>query len=114
MYSSFLGALFSSLCCRRDLGNSLSAIYVFLGSSSVGETSIHAYRSCNLRVYLGQVYEGLIEVFDSLGRVLGRLVTNITNATMREELDVGNGELGEVLAHIVLCELWWQPTHKYA
>lgn len=33
---------------------------------------------------------------------------------MREELDVGDRELSEVLAHVVLGELGRQPTHKDA
>lgn len=114
MYSSFLGALFSSRCCRRDLGSSLSAIYTLLDPSPMIIPDGDAYWARNFCVDLGEVDKGLVEVLDSFGSVLRRLVADIANAAMREELDIRDGEPGEVLAHIVLCELGWQPAHKNA
>jgi hypothetical protein len=73
----------------------------------------HAYRSCDLDIDLCEVDKGLVEVFDSLGGVLGRLVPDIAYAAVREESDVGYGEFAKVLAHVVFGKPRGQAAHKY-
>jgi hypothetical protein len=75
-------------------------------------STTHAYRSCNLRINLGEIDEGLVEVFDSLGSVFGRLVADIAYAAMGKESDVGDGEFAKMLAHIVFSEPRWQSAHE--
>jgi hypothetical protein len=65
-----------------------------------------AHWSRNLSVNLSEVNESLVKVFDGLGSIFRRFVADIANATMRKELDVGDGELGKVLAHVVLGKSW--------
>jgi hypothetical protein len=73
-----------------------------------------AYRTRDLNEDLGHLNKGLVEVLDGLCGILRRLVANISNAAVRKELDVCDGKLGEMLAHIVFSELGWQSAHKDA
>lgn len=70
------------------------------------------YWARDLDVDPGHPDESLVEVLDGFGGILGRLVAHIANAAVREELDVCDGEFGEVLAHVILGELGRQPAHK--
>jgi hypothetical protein len=73
---------------------------------------MQAYRSRSLDKDLRQLNESLVEVLDSFCSILGRLVSDIANATVWEELDVSDREFGEVLAHILLRELGRKAAHK--
>lgn len=64
-----------------------------------------AYRTSDFDENFCHPDESFVEVLDSLCSILRRLVTNISNTAMREELDVRDRELSEMLAYIVFCKL---------
>lgn len=70
------------------------------------------YGTRNLDIDLGEFDKRLVEVLDRLGSVLGGLVAHIAYPPMRKEFDVCDGELGKVLAHVVLSELGRQSAHE--
>jgi hypothetical protein len=72
------------------------------------------YSSCGLSEYLRHANERFVEVLDCLGSILWGLVADIANAASGEVLDIRDGELGEVLAHVILRELRRQTTNEYA
>jgi len=72
------------------------------------------HRTCNLGVDPRQLDEGLIEVLDSLGRIVWCLVADIADSAVWKELDVCDGVSAKVPAHAVLCEGGGQAAHKYA
>lgn len=116
MYASLCGAFFSSLCCRLDLGSCASEIYIFVSIMLYFAKCRHewSYRSRNLGVDAGEVDEGLVEVLDGLCGVFRRLVADIANAAVREDLDVGDRKLCKVRAHFLFCECRRQSAHEYA
>lgn len=75
---------------------------------------MQAYGTSNLDVDLSHPDECLVEVLDGLCSILSCLVADISNAAMREELDICDRKFGEVLAHIVLGELGRQSAYKDA
>jgi hypothetical protein len=73
-----------------------------------------AYRERELGIDLAELDECLVEVLDRLRGVFMCLVADIADAATGEELDVGDRELGKMLAHGVVGESRRQPAHKNA
>lgn len=64
---------------------------------------METYSSCHLDTDFGHANEGLVKVLHSLLSILGRLVPDIPNAPMRDQLRVCDGLLGgEVLPELLL------------
>lgn len=61
------------------------------------------YSSCHLDTDLGHANEGLVKVLHGLLGILGRLVPDISNAPMRDQLRVCDSLLGgEVFPELLL------------
>lgn len=72
------------------------------------------YRSCKFDGNLGHADESLVEVLDRLGSILGSLVTNIADSSLRKESGVRNGEFAKVLFEVVLTHGGRKTSHEYA
>ena len=79
------------------------------------EFDLDTYRTCEFHSYPRHADEGLVEIFDRSGGLVGRLVPNIAYASMGDELAVGDGVLGgEMLLEVILCQARRQTTDEDA